>query len=536
MPEQILDAFYAIVDAWTPGTQWDIEVRLVPTDDVWITLPVGCLHLAIEALIEQFDIHHLSTISARQVTSAPAPSIELLYHFWHENGLTLRFVLTDDAPEVPTVTDLIPGAAFYEREVAEMLGVTFMGHPDPRPLLLPDDWEGGAPLRSEPIPADPPVAATGEAAACRIQPAAGAQEGGRMTIPIGPQHPVLKEPLSFRLTVEGERIADSVLRIGYVHRGIELLCQKRNYVQNVHLLERVCGICSHVHTTAYCQAVEALLDLEVPPRGLYLRTLLSELERVHSHLLWLGVLAENIGFTTIFMYAWRERETALDIMEELSGGRVTHAVNAIGGVRIDIDEEQYHSILSRLYALEHEVERFLDVIQNERSLRRRTQDVGHLSTEQVRRLCAVGPMARASGVDIDLRRDAPYAAYDRVHLNVVLREEGDVWARTLVRVLETIESLRLCRQLLLGLPEGPTSVRAPSRVPEGQVVSRTEAPRGELIYYIRSDGSDRPARVKIRTPSLTSLITLDQQLCGVTTADVAVVLSGADLCIACADR
>jgi Ni,Fe-hydrogenase III large subunit len=361
-------------------------------------------------------------------------------------------------------------------------------------------------------------------------------DSNRMTIPIGPQHPMLKEPLSFLLTVEGERITDSTLRLGYVHRGIERLCQERSYVQNIHLLERVCGICSHVHTTAYCQGVEALLGLQVPPRGLYLRTFMSELERIHSHLLWLGVLAENIGFTTIFMYAWRERETALDVMEELSGGRVTHAVNVIGGVRIDIGEDQFHSIVARLYALEQEVEHFLNIIQNVRTLRARTQNVGHLSAEEVRRYCAVGPVARASGVDVDLRRDAPYAAYDRVHLTVVTREEGDVWARTLVRTLETIESLRLCRQLLIGLPEGPTSVRAPRRVPPGEVISRAEAPRGELIYYIRSDGSDRPARIKIRTPSLTSLITLSEQLRGVTTADVTVVMSGVDLCIACADR
>jgi NADH-quinone oxidoreductase subunit D len=347
---------------------------------------------------------------------------------------------------------------------------------------------------------------------------------------------MLKEPLSILLTVEGERIVDSHLRLGYVHRGIERLCQERNYVQNIHLLERVCGICSHAHTTAYCQAVEALLGLEVPRRGLYLRTLLSELERVHSHLLWLGVLAENIGFSTIFMYAWRERETALDIMEELSGGRVTHAVNVIGGVRIEIEEPQFHSYVARLYALEQEVERFLEVVEHERSLRARTQGVGHLSAQEVRSFCAVGPVARASGVDIDLRRDAPYAAYDCVHLNVVVRQEGDVWARTLVRLLETIESLRLCRQLLVALPDGPTAVRAPRRVPEGEVVSRVEAPRGELVYYVRGDGSDRPARVKIRTPSLTSLITLPQQISGVTTADVTVVMSGVDLCIACADR
>jgi Ni,Fe-hydrogenase III large subunit len=358
----------------------------------------------------------------------------------------------------------------------------------------------------------------------------------RMIVPIGPQHPLLKEPLSFMLAVEGERVVDSTLRLGYVHRGIERLCQERTYVQNLHLLERVCGICSHVHTTVYCQGVEALLGLQVPPRGLYLRTLLCELERIHSHMLWLGVLAENIGFRTIFMYAWRDREIALDIMEELSGGRVTHAVNIVGGVRVDIGDDQFYSIVSRLNELEPQVERLLGVIQHERTFRARTQDIGNLSPDQIRRYCVVGPVARASGINIDLRRDLKYAAYGRLHVNVAVREEGDVWARTLVRAMETIESLRLCRQLLIGLPEGPTSVPAPRRVPTGEVVSRAEAPRGELVYYIRSDGSENPARVKIRTPTLTSLITLRDQLEGVETADVSAVLSGVDLCIACADR
>ena len=358
----------------------------------------------------------------------------------------------------------------------------------------------------------------------------------KTVVPIGPQHPLLKEPLSFLLTVEGERVVESSLRLGYVHRGIERLCQERSYVQNLHLLERVCGICSHVHTTAYCQGVEALLGLEVPLRALYLRVLLCELERVHSHLLWLGVLAENIGFTTIFMYAWRDREIVLDIMEELSGGRITHAVNVIGGVRIDINDDQVNEILGQLDKFEKQVTQFNGMILHERTLRARTENVGHLSAEQVRRYCTVGPVARASGVDVDMRRDAPYAVYDRLQFKVITAPEGDVWARTKVRTLEMFESLRLCRQLLTGLPPGPTRVRARRRVPPGEVVSRAEAPRGELIYYIRSDGSDRPARVKIRTPTLPSLITLPDQLRGISTADVSAVLSGVDLCIACADR
>jgi Ni,Fe-hydrogenase III large subunit len=358
----------------------------------------------------------------------------------------------------------------------------------------------------------------------------------RMTIPIGPQHPALKEPVSFLLTVEGERIVESALRIGYVHRGLERIFQNRNYVQNVHVAEHVCGICSHAHTTAYCQGIEALLGLDVPPRGLYLRTLMCELERIHSHLLWLGVLAEHIGFTTIFMYAWRDREIALDIMEELSGGRVAHAVNVIGGVRIDASQAQVHAILARLDELERQIGTFLDVIRHERTFQARTRGVGHLSAEQVRRYCVVGPVARASGVDVDLRRGAPYAAYDRLSFQVTTADEGDVWARAMVRALETVESLHMCRQLLIGLPDGALAARAPRRVPPGEAVSRCEAPRGELVYYIRSDGSDRPARIKIRTPTLTTLITLPDQLRDIHTADVPTVLAGVDLCIACADR
>jgi NADH-quinone oxidoreductase subunit D len=358
----------------------------------------------------------------------------------------------------------------------------------------------------------------------------------KIVVPIGPQHPLLKEPVSFQLTLEGERVTDSAMRMGYVHRGIERLCQQRTYVQNVHLLERVCGICSHVHAMTYCQTVESLLDLEVPPRALYMRALLCELERIHSHLLWLGVLARNIGFDTIFMYAWRDREIALDIMEDLSGGRVSHAVNIIGGVRVDLTEDHRDEILDQLRVLERQIVRLLGVVEHERTLRVRTKDVGHLSLEQARQYCVVGPVARASGLDVDVRRDIARPPYEQLTFEVPVHRDGDVWARTLIRMQETAQSVSLCRQILTALPDGPVSVRAPRRVPAGEAVSRSEAPRGEVIYYIRSDGSDQPARVKIRTPTLTNLVTLPVQLEDISMADVSVVLSGVDLCIACADR
>ncbi len=358
----------------------------------------------------------------------------------------------------------------------------------------------------------------------------------KLNIPIGPNHPLLKEPLSILLSVEGERILEGSLKLGYVHRGIEQLCQERTYTQAIHLIERVCGICSHVHSTNYCQTVEALLNLEIPPRAKYIRALLCELERVHSHLLWLGVLAKNIGLDTVFMYTWRDREIVLDLLEEISGGRVSHAVNVIGGIKIDLEQQLMDTIFRQLAILTPKLEVILSLFENDPSVRLRTQGVGILTKQEVLQQCVVGPVARASGVDFDMRRDIPRVPYNLIDLKIITHTDGDVWARSLVRIREALESLRLVKQILERIPDGNIAVRAKRRIPEGEAVSRLEAPRGELFYYIRSDGSDKPARLKIRTPTIPALSLLLDQLRGVNIADAPVILSGIDLCIACADR
>ncbi len=358
----------------------------------------------------------------------------------------------------------------------------------------------------------------------------------KVTIPIGPQHPLLKEPLALKIDISGERVLGGDLRLGFVHRGIEKLAQTRNYVQTIHLVERICGICSHVHTTTFSYAVEALLELEIPPRAQYIRALMCELERIHSHLLWLGVLAKHIGLDTIFMHTWHERETVLDIMEMLSGGRVSHGVNQIGGVRIDLDAEHTPMITRSLGELGGEVEKLVDIVKHEPTLKARTQGVAPLQRADILSYCAVGPVARASRVDVDLRRDAPLPPYRELDFSVVTHQDGDAWARTVVRVEELRQSLGLCRQILQDLPEGPVTVRAPRRVPPGAVTMRAEAPRGEVFYYLRSDGSDSPMRLKIRTPTLAVLSMLPKQLSEIQVADIPVVVAGVDLCIACADR
>jgi NADH-quinone oxidoreductase subunit D len=358
----------------------------------------------------------------------------------------------------------------------------------------------------------------------------------KISIPIGPQHPLLKEPLSMMVDISGEKVLGGSLRLGYVHRGIERLAQQRTYVQNIHLIERICGICSHVHTTTYCYAVEALLGIEIPPRAQYIRALMCELERIHSHLLWLGILAKHIGLDTIFMHTWHDREMVLDIMEEVSGGRISHAANQIGGVRFVLDEEKGEMIRKILIKLHSQVEGLLDVIESEPAAIARTKGVAPISPDLIKAYGVVGPNARASGVDVDMRRDASLPPYDQLEIKVITHPDGDAWARTFVRAEETRVSLNLCETIIREMPRGDVVVHAPRRVPEGEVIIRSEAPRGELFYYLRSDGSDKPARLKVRTPTLAALSLLPVQLSEINVADIPVVLAGVDLCIACADR
>jgi NADH-quinone oxidoreductase subunit D len=357
-----------------------------------------------------------------------------------------------------------------------------------------------------------------------------------ITLPVGPQHPLIKEPISIQLDLQGETVTAARIEIGYVHRGLEQMLQRRTFTQGVAIVERICGICSHAHTTAYCQCVETLLGLEVPERAQAIRALLCELERLHSHLLWLGVLAEAIGFTAIFMYSWREREHILDLMEMISGGRIAHGANVIGGVREDLSPDQAEATEDHLAALDGNINVFTDLVERDRSFHRRTQGIGMLPLQLAHAYAVVGPVARASGATLDIRRAAPYGAYRRLEVPAATRTEGDVWARAWIRVEEMRHSIGLCQEIVAHLPEGPLTTRVPRKIPAGEALSRVEAPRGELLYYVRSNGSDMPARVHVRTPTLPTLLVMEEMLPGLQTGDIAAVVAGADLCMACADR
>jgi membrane-bound hydrogenase subunit alpha len=354
-------------------------------------------------------------------------------------------------------------------------------------------------------------------------------------IPIGPYHPLQEEPEFFRLHVEGERVVRLDVQLGYNHRGIEQLAETKSYDQILFLVERICGICSTSHPFASVNAVENLLGCEVPPRALFIRCIVGELERIHSHLLWLGLAGHFIGYNTVFMWAWKTREIVLDILERISGNRQNYTMFKIGGVRRDILDGEIPSYLRALDALLPALDLFRGAVADDPVIHARTKGVGVLTPADIRQYGAVGPTARASGVDIDIRRDDPYAAYGMVDWKVVTGTGGDVYDKIMVRILEMYESHAIISQCLTKLPPGEIDARV-KEVPAGEGIGRHEAPRGEVFHYVRSDGTNRPARYKVRAPSFMNVATNAKAVVGQTISDATIILAAVDPCYCCSER
>ncbi len=360
----------------------------------------------------------------------------------------------------------------------------------------------------------------------------------RTIIPIGPYHPLLEEPEFFKLVVEGETVVDMDIRIGWNHRGIEKIAEGKTYDQVLFLVERICGICSTSHPIANVLAQEDLAGAEVPERAQYIRSIVAELERLHSHLLWLGLAGHFIGYNTVFMWVWKAREPILDLFELITGNRNDYAMLRPGGVRRDIYKKDLPAIRKVMDELEPANEMFTKAILDDPVLSARLKGVGVLTKEDAVRYCVLGPTARASGVDIDVRRDEPYAAYDKVEWKVVVQEGGDVLAKAVVRLLENFESIKIIRQCVdrLGeLPEGDIWNPIP-QMPVGEGIGHEEAPRGECLHYIRSDGGNYPLRVKVRAPTYNNLPSFKASCLGETVSDVALITAGIDPCYCCTER
>lgn len=356
-------------------------------------------------------------------------------------------------------------------------------------------------------------------------------------VPIGPYHPALEEPIHAKLYTEGEVIKDAEVFVGYNHRGVEKLATERNAIQTLVLVERVCGICSHSHALTYAMCVENINGIEVPKRGQYIRVITAELERLHSHFLWLGIACHIIGHDSMFMHIWDERELVMDLLEKMTGNRVNYAMVTVGGARRDIDDELRRELLEACDKLKAPLDRITEIALTDKTIAMRTKGVGVLPKEDALRMGAVGPHARASGVKVDVRKDAPYSSYEDFDFDVPVVESGDVFARVVVRALECYESIKIIRQALENLPATPINMgNKLIKIQPGQAVCRHEAPRGQLSHMVVGDGSFNNHRVSIHVPSYKNTPTIPFMLRGNTVADAGLIIASIDPCFSCLDR
>lgn len=360
--------------------------------------------------------------------------------------------------------------------------------------------------------------------------------GKSTTIPFGPQHPVLPEPIHLDLELQDEKVVRAVPSIGYVHRGLEKLVEKRDYQQFLYVAERVCGICSFGHGWGYSQAVEGLMKIEVPRRAEYLRTIWHELARMHSHLLWLGLAADALGFESLFMQSWRFRETVLDLFERTTGGRVIFSVCKVGGVRRDIDDATRKLMVEQITKLMKDLDTIIPIFMDDETVHVRLRRVGVLTMEDAIALGCVGPMARASGLPQDLRLGDTKGVYKELGFTPVVETEGDCYARVRVRMRETLRSAEMILACLEQLPEGEIEVKPKGFPPKGEFFCRVEQPRGEALYYVKGNGTKNLERFRVRTPTNVNLPALVKMLQGCDLADVPNIILSIDPCISCCER
>ncbi|MBT9330569.1 NADH dehydrogenase (quinone) subunit D [Acidipila sp. 4G-K13] len=392
------------------------------------------------------------------------------------------------------------------------------------------------------------------------------EEGSKdrtMVLNMGPQHPSTHGVLRLVIEIDGETVIRVVPDIGYLHTGIEKTCEAKFYQQVVPMTDRIDYLCPMTNNLAYCLAVEKLLQLEIPDRAQWMRVLLNELTRLNSHLVWLGTHAMDIGALTVFLYTFREREEILRIFENISGQRMMTSYFRVGGLALESTLDFFDRVQALVKILPEKIDEYENLLTGNPIFFNRLKGVGHLSAEDAIALGVTGPPLRASGVDWDLRRDMPYSGYDKFKFNVPVSNDCDVWARYIVRIQEMRESVKICQQALDGMPEGDIKANAPKvvlpdrekmktqmesliyhfkivtegfQVPAGEVYQGVESPRGEMGYYVVSDGTAKPYRVHMRNPSFATLQALETMCKGKLIADVVAVIGSIDIVLGEIDR
>jgi Ni,Fe-hydrogenase III large subunit/Ni,Fe-hydrogenase III component G len=437
-------------------------------------------------------------------------------------------------PKVESISRVVPAANWAEREIRDLVGIEAVGHPYPKRLVLPDGWpEGLHPLRKD-VPWNHVPEGYDDAKEFEFDD----PPEGCTVVPFGPFHPTLDEPAHFRLYVEGEMVRGCEYRGFMVHRGIEKLAESVLTYNDIPMMaERICGICGCVHNVAYAQAVESAVGLRPPPRAEYIRTVMLEIERLQSHLLWVGLACHIVGFDTLFMQSWRIREPIMWIAEKISGNRKTYALCVIGGVRWDITPEVKIELRGVLDRLETEWRAVVSAVSQDKNLQKRTRGIGIADRTLVKNAALIGPVARAAGADIDCRRDHPYAAYDRVDFNVITADGCDVWSRVVVRMNEVFEAIKIIRQCLEKMEDGPLQLGIHHELPVGRMgLSSVEAPRGESHHFLITGENNRPHRWRVRAPTYQNLQAVPMMIKDQQLADMTISLGSIDPCFSCTDR
>ncbi len=536
------------------------------------------------ALRDEFGYDYLSSVTG--VDYVAEEMLEVVYHAYKTiggAGLVYKVQVPRDKAEVPSLYDVFPGADFQEREAWDLMGIKFSGHPDLRRILL---WEGfeGHPLRKDwqeayyeedvkpfksrwpegnfyraeekatykanvkyPAKFDPEKwvpegedALYGSLAKYEDTDTSGLKTD-HITVNLGPQHPSTHGVFRIAATLDGETIVNMKPVMGYLHRNHEKIGERNTYLQNMPFTDRLDYLSSMSNNFGYALAVEKLMNVEVPERAEYIRVMMAELTRVQNHLFAIGMFLNDLGaFFTPSLYAIEERELVLDIFEMVSGSRMMCNYFRFGGLARDLPEGALKMIkglaFERLPRKVDEMDRFLS---DNEILRSRTVGQGYLSAEDAIKYSAAGPMLRASGVPYDIRRADPYSIYDRFDFNVAVRYNGDIYDRYYIRLDEIRESLRIIQQAVEQIPEGPIQTGKPQyqvRVPAGEAYGRVEGPKGELGFYVVSNGQPNPYRYHVRAPSFINLTAFGPMCTGLKIADVVAVLGSIDIVLGETDR
>ncbi len=530
---------------------------------------------------------HLTDICSADYPDDPE-RFEVIYHLHslpHRRRIRLKARVTEENPSIPSVTGIWKGAEFLEREVYDLMGIRFSGHPDLRRILMPEDYDEGYPLRKD-FPTEgrgwrssfpfiprldaPPVESTEREISAENRRAfvagngtSGSTRREELLLNMGPQHPSTHGVLRVVLELDGERIVKATPDLGYLHRGVEKLAEGLHYMQIIPHTDRLDYVCAMANNYAYVRAVEKLLCLKVPERAEYIRTVVAEMQRIIGHLFWLGTQALDIGAMTVFFWTFREREILLDLFEKLCGARLTLNYYRIGGVDSDFSPDLAARLKTFLETFHEKINEYDSLIMSNRIWLGRTKNVAVISAEDAINFGLTGPTLRGSGVAYDIRKYEPYGAYDKVEWEVPVGKRGDTYDRYWVRMEEMRQSTRIIKQCLDQMPQGAIMADVPHVIPprkelvmrdmeslihhfiiftqgfkppKAETYCGTEAPKGELGFFIISDGSPRPYRLKIRSPSFVHMGAFDHMARGYLISDIITIFGTYDIVMGECDR